>query len=516
MNLASALADSVARHSDKIAISLGAVQMTFAEFDAYTTRLAQGLLAAGVGKGDRVALNMANTIEMAACYFACFKVGAIAVPLNPRLKPAEIAYMLEHSEPVLYVGDPGVTLADLPAQMRRSIRWYEVTQGTSRPGFTPYSSLLQEAGEAPLPDVKGSEAAAILYTSGTTAHPKGVTHSHDSLRHTAMAGRTLGFREDDVLLIFVPLAHASGLTSMLIPALLRGAESALVKAFDPAAVLETLERRRCTATMGLPAMLRALCREQAHRPVDVGSLRSCWAGGDSVSVALQEEFNDTFGVIIQEGIGMTELETICCNRPGRVRCGSVGEPADGIEVRIVTESGADVAAGEVGEMVARGPFMLGYWNDPEATAEAIRDGWLYTGDLARRDSDGYVWFAGRKKELIVRGGLNIAPQEVEEILLGHPAVSQAGVVGMPDPEFGEAVIAFIKLRDGRDCTASELIDFARRYLSDHKVPAAVRFIDEMPLGPTAKVSRRALKESLQSESQRKLRGLSQPERPSPQ
>jgi long-chain acyl-CoA synthetase len=205
---------------------------------------------------------------------------------------------------------------------------------------------------------------------------------------------------------------------------------------------------------------------------------------------------------IQEGIGMTELVPICINRPERIRAGSVGEPTEGMEVRIVDDTGASVERGAIGELVARTPaMMMGYWNDPEATAAAIRDGWLYTGDLAREDEDGYYWFAGRKKEIIIRGGSNVAPQEVEEVLLRHPSVFQAGVVGMPDPELGESVIAFVSLRDQSSaCCESELIAYARQFLSDHKVPGKVHFLADMPLGTTGKVSRKSLKESLQAQA----------------
>jgi long-chain acyl-CoA synthetase len=400
----------------------------------------------------------------------------------------------------MYIGDPGYCQPSaLPAHLRRSIRFFEVSDATSSADVTPFSALLVQTDDAPLPGVPGSYPAAILYTSGTTARPKGVTHSHDSLRQCAIATNALGFSEDDVSLNFVPLAHASGLMVMLIPAIMLGAETALVRAFEPTEVLRTLARRRCTATFGLPAMLQALCREQSENPVDVSSLRMCGAGGDSVSVSLQREFNEIFGVVIQEGIGMTELVPTCCNRPDRVRQGSVGEPADGIAVRILHESGDEVAPGEIGEMVVRGAaIMLGYWNNQEATSSTIRDGWLYTGDLARKDEHGYIWFAGRKKEVIIRGGSNVSPQEVEEILLKHPAVFQSGVVGMPDPELGESVVAFVSLRDGAACGESELIEFSREYLSEHKVPGVVHFIDVLPLGPTGKVSRRTLKETLQA------------------
>jgi long-chain acyl-CoA synthetase len=275
-------------------------------------------------------------------------------------------------------------------------------------------------------------------------------------------------------------------------------EIALVLRFEPRAVLQTIERRRCTAFLGLPATLQALTREASENHYDVGSLRLCIAGGDTVAVSLQEEFQRCFGVEVREGFGLTEAVPIIVNYPGRARTGSIGEVAIGVEVKIVDEKGEAVSNGVVGEIITRLPgLMVGYWNDPASTAAAIRDGWFYTGDLAYQDEDGYFWFSGRKKEIIIRGGSNVSPQEVEEVLLQHPAVYQAGVVGVPDPKMGESIVAFVSRRDNAACSEQELIDFTKKSLSDHKVPGTVYFLCEMPLGNTGKVSRKALKEMLQ-------------------
>jgi len=502
MNLGDILADAAAEVPDKVALSCGDETVSYAEFDARATRLAHGLLAAGIGKGDRVALHMGTTIEMALCLLACFRLGAIAVPINVRLKAAEIDYVLGHSEARLYIGEPGLYARSATTpRFCPDDGFYVTTDATPPAGFLRFDSLLEAPESAELPEVNGSDAAAILYTSGTTARPKGVTHSHDSLRYQAIVTISFGYRENDTFLSFCPLAHASGLTVLLLPAMLLRGESAFVPRFDAHAALETLERRRCTTMFGLPALLQALCRAQAEAARDVSSLRMCGAGGDTVSAALQSDFEQRFGVAIQEGIGMTEGVPLCLNVPGRRRTGSVGPAAEGVEIRIVDDAGQAVEPGAVGELIARMPgTMIGYWNDPEGTAATMRDGWLRTGDLVRMDEDGYVWFSGRKKEIIIRGGSNVAPQEVEEILLQHPAVFQAGVVGVPDPEFGESVVAFVSLRNGGQCSEPELIGFARQFLSDHKVPGKVHFLPDMPLGTTGKVSRKTLKESLQTQA----------------
>jgi long-chain acyl-CoA synthetase len=499
MNLGEALAASAAKAPDRVAVSCGADVLSYAQLDALSTRLAHGFARAGVGMGDRVALHMGNTIEMAVCYFACFKLGAIAVPLNIRLKAAEIEFVLAHSEARLYVGEPGLYQRSATTPISCPADRFYGTGAELADGVTPFARLFEAPEQETLSRALGSDPAVILYTSGTTARPKGVTHSHDSLRGTAELMFTIGYRKDDVFLCWAPLPHASGLILQLLPAVLAATEVALVPRFEPTVVLQTLERRRCTATFGLPAGLQALCRALAERRFDVSSLRTCVAGGDSVSLPLQAEFRERFGVSIQEGIGMTEVLPICANRPEQIKKGSVGPPLVGMEVRIVDDSGAELPRGEIGELTVRTAVkMLGYWNDPAATAATLRDGWLHTGDLARQDEDGHCWFAGRKKEIIVRGGSNIAPQEVEDVLLQHPAIFQAGVVGMPDPELGESVIAFVSLREPAECCERELLDFARRFLSDHKVPGKVHFLASMPLGASGKVSRKTLKESLAS------------------
>lgn len=480
MNLGENLAQAAEVAGSRIALSCGDTTLTYGEFDQQVTQLARGLRAAGIAKGDRVALHMPNTIGMAIAYFACFRLGAIAVPINVRLKQAEIEYVLTHSAARLYVGEPGL---------------YEGAAHS-----TTVNALLALGAHAttePFPTVDDFDTAAILYTSGTTARPKGVTHTHDSTRCGALATAERGYRSGDVLLSFCPLAHISGLQLLLVPAVLLAGECALVAKFDAAVALQTLERRRCTAVFGLPVLLQALCREQSERPHDVSTLRQCVAGGDAVPLALQQEFEHLFGCPIQEGIGMTECVPICVNKRDRIHAGAVGEPALDVDVRIVDNSGVPVAPGAVGELTCRAPAMMtGYWNDPSATAATVIDGWLHTGDLARQDHEGRYWFAGRKKEIIIRGGSNVAPQEVEDVLLQHPAVSEAGVVGIPDAEYGEAVVAFVSLRSARDCAERELIDFARRHLSDHKVPGRVHFLSALPLGNTGKVSRKTLKESL--------------------
>jgi long-chain acyl-CoA synthetase len=281
--------------------------------------------------------------------------------------------------------------------------------------------------------------------------------------------------------------------------LYRGAAAVLLPAFDPAAALNAIEQFRVTYAVFLPALLQFVLEEQQRSPRDVSSLRAVLAGGDTVSVALQERAVQLFSRPVQEVYGMTEAVPITVTPGDGIRPGSIGMVAYGCEIRLVDPNGADVTDGAIGEIVVRSRAACrGYWADPEATAAALGNGWLRTGDLASRDADGYYWFKGRCKQLIIRAGSNISPQEVEEILYQHPAVLEAGVIGSPDAVYGETVVAFVTLRRGRLASPDELRQFARERLADYKVPERIILLGELPKGLTGKVHRRALKEMVQA------------------
>ncbi len=472
MNLGELLQLAAIRNPGRAALYCGEESITYAELDRSTSTLAGWLLSQGLQPGDRVAIHWTNTFEPVKLYFACFKAGLIAVPVNTRLKAPEIAYILEHSGAKMCFSQPG-----LPAPSGRVYRELPAVEG-------PPPSL---------PAVDPARPAAILYTSGTVARPKGVTHTHETLFHGARLMTLIIGDAVETILVPTSLMHVSGLCCDLLPAVSNATTAVLLPVFDPAAALNAVERRGCTYTLMLPALIQFLAEEQARQPRNVRSLGRLLAAGDRVPVTLQERFQALFGIPLQEGLGMTETGPGCLNRPEDILPGSVGKPIDGIEVQVIAPGGA--RAGAIGEMIVRSPAnCIGYWNDSEATAAALRDGWLYTGDLVRRDAQGYFWFEGRKKEIIVRGGSNISPQEVEEALYQHPAVLEAGVIGVPDCVYGERVVAFVALREGMDATESDLLDFARERLADYKAPERILFLAELPKGITGKVQRRALKE----------------------
>jgi long-chain acyl-CoA synthetase len=305
-------------------------------------------------------------------------------------------------------------------------------------------------------------------------------------------------RADDIALAMTQVMHAAALNFVLLPSLYLGASAVLLPAFDPGAVLDAVEQSRGTFVFCLPALWQFVTEEHARKAREVSSLRTIFVGGDSVSPALQRRSRETFGLEVQEIYGMTETLPTTYNRKGSVRLGSMGMRPEGCELRIVDPSGCDVAVGETGEILVRSATnCIGYWNDPDSTRTAIdKDGWFHTGDLGSTDSDGYYWFKGRLKQIIIRGGSNISPQEVEGALYQHPAVLEAGVVGAPDATYGEVVLAFVALRNGQTVDEAELRAFAKQRLADYKLPERIVFLDALPKGLTGKVNRCALKEML--------------------
>jgi long-chain acyl-CoA synthetase len=293
-------------------------------------------------------------------------------------------------------------------------------------------------------------------------------------------------------------SHITGLFAQLLAGLHNGATVVLLPAFDAGEALDAIERHAVTMIVGAPAMMQMLVAEQQARPRAVTSLRFACAGGDSAATSVHDAFTATFGIPLLGGYAMTETMPICANRVEALRSGALGTPAPGVTIRLRGDGG-DMPDGEVGELLVRSSAnFIGYWNDPEATAAAVQDGWLHTGDLACRDADGFYWFAGRIKEVIVRGGAKVSPQEVEAALTRHPAVFEAGVVGIADPVLGERVVACIVLRPGHTVDKTALLDFVRRGLADYKVPEDIAVLAALPKGLTAKVDRRALKQELEA------------------
>jgi long-chain acyl-CoA synthetase len=487
MTLGEMLHRSALKNPTKPAVICREQSVSYEALDRATDALARWLLEQGLEPGDRVAIHWTNSVEAVSLYFACFKSGLIAVPVNNRLKAPEIAYILGHSKARICFSQP--ELAPLSEEIR----------GECPDLLAIHTKLpaLDAAGNATLPELTPDRVAAVLYTSGTTARPKGVMHTHVSLIGSTELMASLGFDQTDVPLVVTQLVHIAALACALLPGLRCGCTVVLIPAFDAAEALDLIEKWGCTAMLILPAMLRFMVEEQGNRPRNVRSMRLCLAGGDTVPVSLQERFQEYFGFRVRELYGMTETVPVTCIRQGFPRVGSMGCALDLIETRVVGLTGHVVGEGQSGELQVQSPAnCVGYWDNPAATEATFGGGWLHTGDLVKRDADGFYWFEGRVKQIIVRGGSNISPQEVEEPLYHHPAVLESAVIGMPDPVHGEKVIAFCALRDG--CTASEgeLREFVRARLADYKVPERILFLPSLPKGLTGKVQRRELKDMM--------------------
>jgi long-chain acyl-CoA synthetase len=474
------------RLPNKIALIAGDDAITFAELHRRSRGIAVRLLQEGLRPGDRVGVHWGNSIECVLLLLGCFQAGVIALPVNTRFKAAEIAYVMQHAGAAAWFSQPELAdaardaAADLgrPLPVRSSLP--EPLAGSDLPASTPHS------------------LAVVMYTSGTTARPKGVVHTHGSLLANARAMGPVGLDERDVVLGITSLMHISGMICTLLGSLQAGSTVVLPPAFDPAGVLDLIERRRCTWTTTLPAMMQFILDEQDRRPRDVRSLRVALCGGDAVPLKLQERFGRLFpGAGIRELYGATEVAPAACATATANRPGSAGRPVSGVAMCVLDAAGHELGDGQIGEFAIRGEAVFrGYWNDEAGTNAAVRDGWFLTGDLGHRDGDGFYWFKGRKREIIIRGGSNVSPQEVEEALYQHPAVREAGVVGMPHPVFGEEVIACVALRDGPRPTAKELCDFTRGHIADYKVPTQVHVLETLPKGITGKIQRRALKDML--------------------
>ena len=482
--LGSFLDSAATRFPGKVALICEGESVTYRELDSRVTALARWLLDQGLRPGDRVAIHWLNSIPAVQVFMACFRAGLIVVPINARLKPLEVAYILEHARPGIYFCQPELSAIAVEAQSGLA----------AQPRFCTALPAPDESRPDNLPEVDADRPALILYTSGTTARPKGVVHTHRSIHACAKLTEFVDLGESDTVLLMTSVMHASGVFVQMVPGLIVGATIVLIPAFQAAAVLDAAERHNCTWSAALPTMLQFVLEEQAARPRRTG-FRTFIAGGDTVPLALHERFQQLFGMPVLELFGMTESVPTCSNLKNARRPGSIGRLLGSVEARIVGLTGRDLSDGEIGEMAVRSPGnFIGYWNDPVETAAALESGWLMTGDLVRRDGDGYFWFEGRKKQIIVRGGANISPQEVEEALYQHPAVLEAGVIGLPDPVYGERVVAFVTLRPGKVVAEQELREFAQKRLSDHKVPERIEFLEALPKGPTGKVQRRALKE----------------------
>jgi long-chain acyl-CoA synthetase len=468
---------------------------TYERLAAEADCLARGLAACGVGPGDRVALHMMNRPEMIVAYYACFQLGAIAAPLRTAFKFAELAPLLQRLKPALYIGETGLyeNVAPVDVTILAPDKRYVVNGSFEDHGVQPWDRLFDFPGNEPVPVSPASyEPAVLINTSGTTGEPKFVMHTPATLSESVdLMVRHWGLSDDDVMIMPLPMAHMSGFISLL-GYIQFGIPFILLEGFDADAVLDVIERHRCTWCLGFPAQYAALLERQRARPRNLASLRLCLTGADTCPVDLQQRCPSILGAPLYNIWGATEAVG---SLTFGLQPGPVVRIVKGARVRLVDDDGVDVADGEAGELLIRGANVFaGYWNDPRATAESLAGGWYHTGDLMRRGEGDDLWFVSRKKDIIIRGGTNISPIEVEQALVAcHPAVQEAAVVGVPDIVLGQRVFGFVKLADGtRETVASEILREVATRLAPYKVPEGLKVLDEMPRNALSKVDRNAL------------------------
>ncbi|REK84857.1 long-chain fatty acid--CoA ligase [Streptomyces inhibens] len=490
MNLASHMVSSARTHPDRAALRLGDAAVSYRTLDQGSARMAGLLHDRGVKPGDRVAIMLPNVPEFALAYFGVLRAGGIVVPMNPLLKSREVAY---------YLGNSGARLLfawhAFADEARTGAQQAEAEAVVVSPGA--FDELLVSAPPVEdLTDRHEDDTAVILYTSGTTGQPKGAELTHANLTRNCdiVAAELLQLTADDVIFGGLPLFHAFGQTCTLNAAVASGACLTLLPRFDAAKALGILDEHGVTVFAGVPTVFSRLSRQPDRDAYDVSRLRLSLCGGAAMPGQVLHAFQDAFDCVVLEGYGLSETSPVASFNTLQTgpKPGSVGTPIRGVEMRVV-DNGTEVPQGETGEIAIRGHnVMKRYWQRPEETAAAIRDGWFYTGDLGRVDQDGYFWIVGRMKDVIIRGGYNVYPREVEDVLYEHPAVADAAVIGLPNPDLGEEVGAAVVLKPGARTTAEDLREYVKRQVAAYKYPRKVWIADALPKGPTGKILKREI------------------------
>ena len=508
LNLAVILRESAKRDPDHVAIILDSFKFSYSQLEALSNQVASSLKAAGLKKGDRVGLMLPNVPQFPMAYFGILKAGGVVVPMNVLLKAPEVSF---------YMGDSGarfmIAWDDFAGEALKGIaNLHGVTTfvalkpgGTETPaGTRNFMELLagdpRFDGEA----TEGDDTAVILYTSGTTGKPKGAELTHLNLFMNAhMVSHVFGSGPDDVTLAVLPMFHSFGQSSVMNVALHVGSTLTLVPRFEAEKVMEVIQRDKVTVFPGVPTMFFALLHHPSAGKYDLSSLRIAVSGGAAIPGEVIQAFEGRYKTTILEGYGLSETSpTATFNFSAAERkVLSIGKPIFGVEVRIFDIDDKQLPAGKdhVGEIVIRGHnVMKGYWNQPQANAEAFKGGWFHTGDLGYVDEDGFFFIVDRKKEMIIRGGFNVYPREVGEVIYAHPAVAEAAVIGVPDERLGEEVKAVVALKPGAEASAEDIIAFVKERVAAYKYPRTIQFVDTLPKGATGKILKKELKAQLEA------------------
>lgn len=515
MNLVSCVRQQAAEQPEKIAYHFMGKDTSYGEFEHTVGRFAQGLQDLGVQKGDHVAFLLGNTPHYLIALYATMRLGATAIPVNPIYTPDEISYILRNGDVKAVIAlDALLPLVEVGVQAFPEVVTFVVCETTADVA-EKIAALSEEAkakthlfshivasatGSLEPVDIAQDDTAIILYTSGTTGNPKGAMLTHRNVYSNARDVSTyLGYRANDRIIATLPVFHVFALTVVVNAPLISGATVLLTPRFSPIEIFTLAREQQATVFAGVPTMYNFLYLLPEGKPEDFSTIRLAISGGASLPVALLHNFEKKFNVRVSEGYGLSEASPVTCFNPldRERKAGSIGTSINNVENRVVDVNGIDVPVGEVGELVVRGPnVMKGYYKMPEETAMAIRDGWLYTGDLAKVDDEGYFYIVDRKKDMIIVGGYNVYPREVEEVLFAHDNIVEAAVVGYPDPNFGEAVHAYIVLKEVAATTTDDILAYCAKHMVKYKVPKVVEILDELPKNTTGKILRRTLKEKV--------------------
>ncbi|GAA3926860.1 long-chain fatty acid--CoA ligase [Actinomadura viridis] len=512
LNLSVLLEDAARKTPDRDAVVFGDMRLSYAMIDMIASQVAHLLRSRGIGVGDKVALSCPNVPYFPMVYFGILKAGAAVVPLNVLLKPREITYHLDDSDAkalFVFEGTPELPLGEMGrAGFQGSPACEHLFLMTTDPGATesPYEdaelfwpALAGLPGTIDAALTGADDTAVILYTSGTTGQPKGAELSHSNMLMNAFVSDAMFERTDhDVSLVVLPMFHAFGQSCVMNVGFRRRSTLVLQARFEPAEALRLMAKEKVSIFAGVPTMYWALLSDQGTVPVEevAANLHTCVSGGASLPLEVLKGFEKKFGVKVLEGYGLSETSPVASfNQPDRpTKPGSIGTPIWGVDMKLIDEEWKTVEGEGPGEIAVRGHnIMKGYYGRPEATEESIRDGWFRTGDIARRDEDGFYYIIDRSKDMIIRGGFNVYPRELEEVLMTHPAVSLAAVVGVPHDSHGEEIKAYVIRRPDATVTEEELIAWGKENFASYKYPRIVEFRDELPMTATGKILKRELR-----------------------
>jgi long-chain acyl-CoA synthetase len=526
LNLASIITHHARLAPEREAVVWNDVRLTFGDLDKLSNRVAHALVRLGIGQGDKIALSCPNLPFFPIVYYGIMKTGAAVVPLNVLFKPREVAYHLSDSDAKAVFVFEGTDELPLAATVKEAFdqvptceHLVVMTKDLLSPSPLPEhhtltAITLDQAEEFEIYPTRPDDTCAILYTSGTTGQAKGAELTHLNLMtnvtttwltHQPVLDFTDG--EQKTVLITLPLFHTTGQTVQMNTNMYGGSRSVLLPRFEPKAALEAMERERVNFWIGVPTMYWAILKYVDETGYDVSrikeSMKVCTSGGAPMPVEVMKSFEDKFGVRVFEGYGLSETSPLCTfnhfERPAKP--GTVGQPILGVELKCFDENDNEVPCGTRGEIVIRGPnVMKGYYKRPEATAEAFRNGWFHSGDIGIIDSEGYLSIVDRKKDMILRGGYNVYPRELEEVIITHEAISLCAVIGVPDEKLGEEVKAFVVLKQGCTLSTDEFLTWCKNQFAANKYPRHVEFRDSLPIGGTGKIFKRALREEAAAEA----------------